>query len=250
MILNTGKCHYMCIGRDVEDNDTLRISSQYEMNNSNEVEILGITIDRKLSFNQHIKNICKKAGQKLSALLRISPYLDDKQTKVIYNTMIKSQFNYCPLIWMFCSRKSNNLINKTQERALRLTYKDNIKTFETLLIENNEKSIHQRNLQVLMTEIYKIKNNNAPPIMHSLFQFRENIFNLRNFQEIVTEKKNTINYGIETVSYRAAFLWTNLPSQYKSSKSLNEFKSKIKKWRPDICPCRLCKKYFQNLGYV
>ena len=73
MILNTEKCHYMCMGKDVEENKTLQISSPQKMINSKEVEILGIKIDRKLSFHQHIKSISKKAGQKLSALLRISP---------------------------------------------------------------------------------------------------------------------------------------------------------------------------------
>ena len=116
------------------------------MINCNEVEILGIKIDQKLSFHQHIKNISKKAGQKVSALLRICPYLKDKKGNVIYNTMIKSQFNYCPLVWMFCSRKSNNMVNKVQERALRLAYKDNENNFQTLLNVNNETSVHQRNL--------------------------------------------------------------------------------------------------------
>ena len=74
MILNTGKCHYMCMGKDVEENETLKISSQEEMINSKEVEILEIKINQKLSFHQHIKRISKKAGQNLSALLRISPY--------------------------------------------------------------------------------------------------------------------------------------------------------------------------------
>ena len=76
-----------------------------------------------------MKNICKKAGQKLSALLRISSYVEDIQTKLIYNAMIKPQFNYCPLIWMFCSKKSNKLI-KTQERALKLACMDNTKNFQ------------------------------------------------------------------------------------------------------------------------
>ena len=49
MILNTGKCHYMCVTKDAEDNDTLHISSSYQMN-SKEEEILRITIDRKLTF--------------------------------------------------------------------------------------------------------------------------------------------------------------------------------------------------------
>ena len=62
----------MCMGNDVEENETLQISSQLKMTNSKKVEILGIKIDRKLSFQQHV--ISKKAGQKLSALLRISSY--------------------------------------------------------------------------------------------------------------------------------------------------------------------------------
>ena len=49
------------------------------MINSKEVKILGIKIDRKLSFHQHIKTICKKAVQKLRALLRTSLYLEDKK---------------------------------------------------------------------------------------------------------------------------------------------------------------------------
>ena len=125
-----------------------------------------------------------KAGQKLKALLRIFPYLKNDKKKVIYNTMIQSQLNYCPLVWMFCSRRSNSMINTVQERALRLTYKDNENNFQTLLNENKETSVHLRNLQFLMTEIYKIKNNYAPPIMHHLFQFRENTFNLKQFKTI------------------------------------------------------------------
>ena len=76
------------------------------INSEEEVDILGIKIDRRLFFHQHIKSISKKAGQKLSALLRI-----------IYNKMIKSQFNYSPLVWLFCSRKSNNLIDKLDRKS-------------------------------------------------------------------------------------------------------------------------------------
>ena len=92
------------------------------------MEILGITLDRSMDFNTHIKNICKKAGKKLSALLRISPYLDQGKKVLLYKSMIKSQFNYCPLVWMFCSRQSNDLINRVHERSLRLTYRNETST--------------------------------------------------------------------------------------------------------------------------
>ena len=75
--------------------------------------------------------------------------------------LIKYQFNYFPLVWMFCSRQSNNLINEIQERSLRINYKDQKTSYQNLLETDNELMIHQGNLQVLMTEIYKIVNSVA-----------------------------------------------------------------------------------------
>ena len=72
--------------------------------------ILGLTIDNKLSFDNHVKQICRKASQKARALSRISDYLDSKQKEIIFKRLIRSQFSYCPLIWMFWSRKSKNLM--------------------------------------------------------------------------------------------------------------------------------------------
>ena len=108
------------------------------------------------------------------------------------------------------------MVNKVQERVPRLTHKDNEINFQTLLNENNETSVHQRSLQFLIKEIYKTKNNYAPPIMHHLFQFCGNTFNLRNFRDIANHNQKTSNYALETLSYRAPFLWAKLPSEHKN----------------------------------
>ena len=170
MILNPEKSHYMCLGKNLDDNEVLNFNNLI-IESSKEVEILGIKIDKNLNFNNHIKSICRKAGQKLSALLRTSSNLNMKQEKLLYKSMIKSQFNYCPLVWMFCSRQSNNLINKINERSLRISYKNQRTCYHNLLETHNELTIHQKNLQVLMKEIYKIVNGIAPPIMNALFEF-------------------------------------------------------------------------------
>ena len=99
----------------------------------------------------------------------------------------------------------------------------------------NEPTIHQKNLQAFMTEAYETVNGVAPPVMNSLFNFRANIYNIRNFQEIFTENRKT---------YQAPLLWANLQSEDKNAKSLEEFKSRIKTWK-----CRLRKNYMQNLGF-
>ena len=97
-----------------------------------------------------------------------------------------------------------------------------------------------------MTEVYKIVNGIALLIMNSLFNFCANIHNIRNFQEIFTENRKTVKYGIETVAYRSPFLLAIIQSEYKNAKSLEEFKSKITTWKCDFCPCRFCKNYTQN----
>ena len=249
MILNPGKSHYMCLGNSLDNNEVLNFNN-LTIKSSKELEIFGIKVENDLNFNNHIKSICWKAGQKLHALLRISFNLNMRQKKSLYKSMIKSQFNYCPLVWMFISGKFNNLVNKIHERPLGVSYKDQKTSYENLLETHNELTIHQRNLQALMTEIYKIVNVVAPSIMNFLFEFRSNKFNIRNSEVLSTDFRRIAKYGIETITYRAPSLWGKLPSEYKLTTSFEEFKVKIKKWKRDTSPCRLCKIFQQNLGFV
>ena len=70
----------MYTGKNVSDSELLNLNN-LNLKNCTEAEILGITIDRNLNFNGHIKNMCWKAGQKLSALLRISSHINtDKKS--------------------------------------------------------------------------------------------------------------------------------------------------------------------------
>ena len=94
---------------------------------------------------------------------------------------ITSQFSYCPLVWMFHSRTLNNRINKIHERALRLAYKnETFLSFGDLLKRDRSVSIHQKNLQILATEICKTKNDLGPKIMKDTSHFIQKPYNLRN----------------------------------------------------------------------
>ena len=116
---------------------------------------------------------------------------------------------------MFSSRKTNTLITRIHERPIRIVSGDNESNFENLLQKNKEITIHQRNLQVLMTELFKIINGYVPPIMDNFFIFRENTCNLRNFQIILNENKQTKKrYGLEAIFQRTPLLWANLLDEY------------------------------------
>ena len=155
----------------------------------------------------------------------------------------------CPLIWMFHDRGVNSKINHIHERALRIAYQDFTSSFAELLINDNSVSIHQRNLQLLVTEIYRTKMNINPSFMKEIFVEREIHYNLRVMNSVYARIPRTTAYGLETISFLGQNLWRDLPLLIKKSQSVKHFKKHIKVWN-FICNCRLCKSFVVNLGYI
>ena len=172
--------------------------------NSDSEKLLGIDIDSKLTFKGHVNKLCKKANQKLHALARVSNYMNEAKLRTIMKAFVTSQFGYCPLVWMFHDRKNNNRINKIQERALKLIYKEDASSFTDLLKRDSSVTIHERNLQVLATEIYKVENNIGPVMMNAILAKREIPYNLRAARRYKTNNVKSVRYGTETISYRSA----------------------------------------------
>ena len=115
----------------------------------------------------------------------------------IMNVFILSQFSYCPLIWMFHSRKLNHRINKIHERALRIVYNDHQCTFEELLERDNSFMIHKRNLQKLAIEMFKVNNGLLVQLVKIFILYRIiiilNINQEKNLRLIVLKLKHMIN---------------------------------------------------------
>ena len=243
---NDEKCHLIVCNHE---NVSVTLGNQI-IHTTDLVELLGIKIDKNLNFSEHVSELCKKGNQKLHALARISRYLSEHKLKIIMKTFIQSQFNYCPLVWMFHNRTLNYKINKLHERALRLVYKDENLTFQELLDKDDSVIIHHRNLQRLATEMYKIKNNLSPLHMRELFKEKINHYDLRNKSYWETDNKRTVKYGTETIRHMGPKTWDLVPSDIKESTSLLQFKKKIKKWKPNGCTCRLCRPYIYNLGFL
>ena len=222
---------------------------EFKILNSTNKKILGITIDNKFSFDEHVGTLCNKASQKLHALSRISQYMDVKQRQLIMKAFINSQFGYCPLVWMFHSRKMNNRINRIHERSLRIVFNDNTSTFRELLNKDNSVTIHERNIQNLAIELYKVLNGLSPEIMSIIFPVKENI-KYCSQNKFITRNIRTVNYGTETLAHLGPKIWALVPDDIKDEKSVNAFKIKIKTWRPTACPCKLCKTYINGVGYI
>ena len=152
VILNPGKCCYMSFGSNPDKSDLI-LEGSTKIPSAEEYVVLRVTIDNRLTFYNHLKNLCKKIANKLNALTRIAPYLNHNQIRLIYNSFFKGQLSYCLLISTFCSRRSNHLMNKLQEQVLRIAYNDFNLSFSEPLEVTNERTIHIRNLKFLLTEV-------------------------------------------------------------------------------------------------
>ena len=112
MQANPDKFHFMLISTKAQNIDTLDIGNGTIIKSESHIKALGVEIDCKLNFNEHVSATCKKAALQLNALARISRFLDVSSRKVIYNSFIFSNFNYCPLVWMFCGKVNHMEIGK------------------------------------------------------------------------------------------------------------------------------------------
>ena len=140
-------------------------------------------------------------------------------------------------------------INRIRETTLRLIYPNQHQlTFKEILEKNKTASTHQKNLQTLATKIYKAKNKISPEVVNSLFEFTNKNYNLRN----VSKRKRyfTVHYGSESLVSLAPKIWELVPDSIREVKTLSIFKNKIKAWTTDKCPCRLCKNYIGQVGFI
>jgi len=248
MKANDDKCHLILSSSD--DATTIQIENS-TIKCSKVKKLLGIQIDHKLKFDIHLETICKKAHRKLSALSRITNYMELPKRRILMNAFFKAQFNYCPIIWMFHSRCLNNKINRLHERCLRMIYNDKISTFEELLTKDNSVSIHHSNIHALAIEMYKVANDMSPQIMNEVFKLRNTPhYNLRHTSLFSTEVIHSVFNGSESASYLGPKIWEQIPAEIKNKDSLNGFKNEIKKWIPTDCPCRICKTFVPSLGFI
>ena len=179
-----------------------------QIENSKCQKLLGINIDSKLTFEDHINRIYKKASAKLNALSRISYYMDPLKRRLLVNAIFTSQFNYCPRTWMFYSRKLNNKINRLHKRCLWLIYNDRISSYEELSDKDNSVPIHQKNLQKLAIEMFKTYTGRAPQIMNEVFPRNYTLnYNLRRHPEFASRAINTVHYGSESLSFLGLKIW-------------------------------------------
>ena len=249
-------CIYVCICGNKFECMVCKIENT-QVIETHLVKLLGVKIESELTFNNYLDNVCKKASQKLNVLSRLCSFIPFHKRKILMQAFFRSQFSYCPLVWMFHSRELNTKINNLHYRALRIVYRDEKLSFDELLEKDKSFTIHNQNIQFLAIEMYKVFKGIAPEFMSEVFGKKvgigsESIFGNTRSQKSFYNHINTrtVRYGLETLRSLGPKIWEMIPTEIRNISSLPLFKLKIKRWKPKNCPCRNCKIFVPHLGFL
>ena len=181
----------------------------------------------------------KSAGQ-LNALCRLKSFLSKNQRKILVNSFIYSNYNYCPLVWHFCSKKSMNKIERIQYRALQFLHNDYNSDYNTLLKKSDKCSMEVRRLRTMALEIFKSLNNLNPSFLKEFFNKRNNVNRWKN--DLIIHTRNTATFGSNSLRCLGPHIWNT--ENIKEITSFEKFKESINNWYGPSCKCSLC--YYQN----
>ena len=176
--------------------------------------------------SESMLKMCARRPTKNSIHLLACSSTSTLKLEILINSSTKSQFNCCPLVWVFHDRVLNSKLNLIQERVLRLVCKGSEIECENLM--KRTFTTHNHSLQLFMIEIYQAKHSLNPTGMKDVFAERNTQYNLRNENHLRLPVAKTTTYGLETIEYRACRFWSTLPSYF----------------------CKLCKIYVRNLGFL
>ena len=240
MKANPDKFQAIAIGKRTHDKNPVFNIGSVSIPCEETVKLLGIEIDFQLKFDTHIKNLCKKSSQQLNVLKRIGKYLSQQNKITIFHTFIISNFNFCPLIWHFCSRENTKKMEKIQERALRFIFDDCDGEPEELLAKANVAPLEIKRLRNIALETFKILNTLSPRCLQNLIQYKERPYEFRHVSTVKIPQVKTTGFGKKSFRYTAAVVWNGLPEHIRMTSNFKIFKDLISIWDGERCRCTIC----------
>jgi len=204
------------------------------------VRLLGVKIDNRLSFDDHVSSICSKVSLQISALRRIVKFLSLENRISIYNAFIASNFTYCNTVWHFCSNRSLFKLEKIHKQALRVVLNDHTSSYLGLLEQMQRPSLYVTRLKCIATEAYKCYKDENPAYINDMLYRSKQPYDLRAGPLAEQPKVSSTYSGLNSFCYQAAKLWNILPSKIKTAASLSEFKTLLSHWPGPTCHCGSC----------
>jgi hypothetical protein len=231
MRVNTEKFQVIIFSRNgFKSQATINVDGTL-IRSQNVVKLLGLNFDHLLTFDVHVDDICRKAGRKLNVLARMSNTLDIESKLILFYAFVLSHFEYCAVVWHFCSRDKMRKIEKIQKQALRYVFNDYTSSYKDLLKKANRSLLYVQRLRSLLCLVKKCITKAGPIYLNDMFILNEGS-NSRMYYPLVQHKFSTIKYGFNSIRYQGSRWWNLLDTRFKVSSCLKE-------WHPQ-CTCATC----------
>lgn len=227
LMLNTKKTEYMIVSKKKLNIQTNKIKiGNDEITRVAHVKYLGIIIDENLNFNKQMDSLSKRLSSKINFMKRISRKLTFDTKKIIYNAIILPNFDYCSTLYVNCNREHIKILQKLQNRAMRIVLNCEFRTHTKLMLESlNWLNIYQRINYNIILYVFKMKNKLTPQYLTNKLQYASDTHN-RN-----TRSRNEIrlpnfksDFARRNLFYNGVKLFNELPIVMKNETSLAKFK--------------------------
>ena len=207
------KCKAMTISRKRNPSTLDLYFGDCKLAQKEELSILGVTVDSKLTWGKHISNTTARAGQKLGALRRVANKLDVKGKSTVYKAQVRSVMEYAPLCWIGASPTTLSLLDNIQRKALKIIGVDE-KFAQSKL---NIASLHHRRQVAAVTALYKMHTDSCPQDLKSMLpppyaRRRSTRGSMSMPDHALDRPKFRTKAGDRTFIKRAIDLWNSLPS--------------------------------------
>lgn len=239
--LNVDKTKWILFLKKEHKNKNINLELKINRQNIekvNKIKYLGVIINEKLNVSDQVEKCTAKAAQKVNMLKRMSNKLTFDTKKIIYDTTIKTNFDYCSTLYLNATKEQVRNMQKIQNRAMRIILKCEYLTPKKFMLESlNWLSIAQRIKFNAIIMIFKIKNGLAPQYLNDNISYVSDVHNrnVRNNNDFRIPNYKT-NITMKSIFYEGIKLYNELPNEIKNVTSLSTFKKHCKNYVKDVIP--------------
>ena len=184
----------------------------------------------------------KNTAKQLDVLQRLSKFLKEKSRFLIFRSCIQSNFDYCPLVWHFCSKTNTEQLEKLQYRALRIiVFSDFTSSYAYLLEKAELSTLHLNRLRCIAAETYKCINNLTPEYISNLVQLKTSSYSFRYENTVKVPTVRSVTYGQCSLRFDSARVWNSLPNDIRKVTEFAEFRRQIRTWTGPSCRSAICR---------
>jgi hypothetical protein len=237
MTLNERKTKSMLITGKRLDKKLESLDLQIELNNTTieQVDVfslLGLKIDRRLTFDEHIDSLCNKLSQRIGVLRKIKVFLPLEQRILYYNAMIKQPMMYGSTVWSACSRENLERVLRLQKRAARVILDADMRANSAELFKKLNRLPFFCEVKIQMCVLtHKRLYGECPAYIKEMLRVNSDIHNRSSRYgsiNIVCPRFKRETEGGRTFSVRMSRIWNSLPNELKSIQNINIFRSSLR----------------------